>query len=62
VPRDDVEAFAARWLDAQNTGDFAGYSALYAADFRGVRRSGKQTVRMDRAKWLAGLDPPPWTG
>lgn len=53
VPRDAVEAFVARWLDVQNKGDFAAYAALYADGFRGVRRSGKQTVRMDRAKWLA---------
>jgi hypothetical protein len=53
VPEADVEALLERWLEVQNAGDFAGYDALYADGFRGVRRSGKQTVRMDRARWMA---------
>jgi hypothetical protein len=53
VPRKDLEAFLARWLAAQNDGDFDAYQALYAPAFRGVRRSGTQVVRMDRARWLA---------
>jgi len=53
LPRDQVDALVARWLEAQNAGDFAAYSALYADPFAGVRRSGKQTVRLDRAGWLA---------
>ena len=49
----DVEALVARWLAAQNAGDFAAYQALYAEPFTGVRRSGKKTLRFDRAGWLA---------
>lgn len=41
------------WLDAQNKRDFAAYSALYAPDFRGVRRTGDKKVSLDRDGWLA---------
>jgi hypothetical protein len=41
------------WIAAQNRGDFAAYSALYAPAFRGVRRSGGRVVELDRAGWLA---------
>lgn len=47
--RDLVEA----WVEAQNGRDFARYAALYAAEFRGVRRSGKKVVELDQAGWLA---------
>ena len=47
-----AQAFLDRWLATQNGGDFAGYQALYAPGFRGVRRSGKQTVRMTRDAWM----------
>ena len=50
--RGEVEAFVTRWLEVQNRGDFAGYQQLYTADFTGVRRSGKQTRRFDRAGWF----------
>lgn len=53
VPRAQVQALVDRWLEAQNKGDFAAYAALYSEDFRGVRRSGKKTVRLDHAGWLA---------
>ncbi len=41
-----------QWLEAQNTGNFRQYSALYHPDFRGVRRSGNQRVEMNRTQWL----------
>ncbi|MBL8785923.1 MAG: nuclear transport factor 2 family protein [Deltaproteobacteria bacterium] len=40
------------WLAAQNAGDFASYSALYAPRFTGVKRAGDRTTRFDRARWL----------
>jgi hypothetical protein len=40
------------WLKAQNDGDFAAYSALYAAEFTGVRRSGPEKRHFDRDGWL----------
>ncbi len=43
----------ARWLAAQNHGDFAAYQALYARTFTGVRRSGERVVNFDRAGWIA---------
>lgn len=53
LPRQAVKELIDGWLAAQNQGDFAAYAALYADDFRGVRRSGKKTVRLDRSGWLA---------
>ena len=53
LPRKQVEAVLAAWLAAQNGGDFAAYGTLYAPEFRGVRRSGKKTVPLDQAGWLA---------
>ena len=48
----EVRALLASWLDAQNTGDFDQYSALYNERFFGVKRSGPRTVEYDRAGWL----------
>src|SRR5687768_16879105 len=53
VKQDDVRKLLADWLAAQNGGDFAAYSKLYDARFQGVRRSGKKTVKLDRAGWIA---------
>jgi ketosteroid isomerase-like protein len=47
-----VRALVARWLDAQNKGDFPAYRALYAPSFHGVRRSGGRTVVLDHEGWL----------
>ncbi len=47
-----ADGLLARWLDAQNRGDFAAYQALYARDFTGVRRSGEKVVELDRAAWM----------
>lgn len=41
------------WLKAQNEGDFAAYSALYAQKFNGVKRAGARTARFQRPGWLA---------
>jgi hypothetical protein len=46
-------AFVDRWVAAQNAGDFAAYSDLYARSFHGVRRSGGHSARFDRRGWLA---------
>ncbi|MBK7072055.1 MAG: nuclear transport factor 2 family protein [Myxococcales bacterium] len=48
-----AQAFVDRWLATQNAGDFAGYQALYADRFRGVRRTGRAVRRFDRPGWLA---------
>lgn len=52
---DEVAAarvFVERWLGTQNDGDFTAYQALYADPMRGVRRSGSQVRRFDRAGWM----------
>ena len=41
-----------RWLATQNDGDFAAYKALYAERFEGIRRSGEQVKKLDRASWM----------
>jgi ketosteroid isomerase-like protein len=41
-----------RWLDAQNSGDFAAYEALYARGFTGVKRARTRTTSFDREGWL----------
>jgi ketosteroid isomerase-like protein len=48
-----ARALVDAWLAAQNGDDFDAYAALYAIDFRGVRRSGKKAVELDHAGWLA---------
>ena len=40
------------WLEAQNSGSFATYEALYATRFEGIRRSGAQTAQLDRTRWM----------
>jgi Domain of unknown function (DUF4440) len=49
----DARTFVQVWATAQNAGDFAAYSALYAPAFKGIRRSGTREVTFDRAGWLA---------
>jgi ketosteroid isomerase-like protein len=51
-PSDDARALLEGWLDVQNRGDFAGYQALYARGFMGVRRSSNRTVTLDRDGWM----------
>jgi hypothetical protein len=52
-PKSDAHVLLLRWLDAQNTGNFADYQSLYAPSFTGVRRSGPRTASFDRAGWMA---------
>ena len=44
------------WVRAQNAGDFAAYSALYADGFKGVRTPGS-TAELDKAAWLKEAQP-----
>jgi hypothetical protein len=48
-----ARALVERWLKAQNTQDFAGYQALYAQKFDGIKRAGARTRAFDRKSWLA---------
>jgi len=47
-----VRALVDAWLEAQNTGSFSSYEALYATRFEGIRRSGDQTSKLDRNRWM----------
>jgi ketosteroid isomerase-like protein len=47
-----VRAVVDAWLAAQNGGDLAAYTALYAERFQGIRRSGPRTRAFDRAGWM----------
>jgi ketosteroid isomerase-like protein len=51
--QEDARALIREWAAAQNHGDFAAYSRLYADPFTGVRRTpnGKE-LRFERAAWL----------
>ncbi|MEY4547951.1 MAG: hypothetical protein RL685_4146 [Pseudomonadota bacterium] len=41
-----------RWARLQNEDNFAGYSALYAPGFSGIKRVGERQTVFDRAGWL----------
>jgi hypothetical protein len=47
-----VRALLDRWIAAQNRGDFAGYSALYATRMYGEKRAGTRLYKYDRKGWL----------
>ncbi|HEX6241552.1 MAG TPA: hypothetical protein VFZ61_11680 [Polyangiales bacterium] len=47
-----LESLLARWLEAQNRGDYAAYEALYASKFMGIKRAGVRTTRFERSGWL----------
>jgi len=46
------KAFVAKWADHQNRGDYPGYEAVYSADFKGIKRAGKNEKSFDRAAWM----------
>lgn len=48
-----AEELVAAWLAAQNSGDFAAYEALYAAELIGIKRVGEKETMFDRKGWLA---------
>jgi hypothetical protein len=49
-----VRALVDAWVQAQNAGNFAAYSSLYAERFTGIKRVGHRARRYDtRAQWLA---------
>lgn len=53
LDRARLQALLDAWLAAQNNGDFAAYSRLYAGKFYGVKRVGARTFRYNREGWLA---------
>jgi hypothetical protein len=48
----DARTFLGEWSKTQNDGALQRYAALYAPDFKGVRRSGTKVVGMNRNEWL----------
>lgn len=52
LDRAPVLELVQRWAKLQNDGNFAGYSALYAPGFSGVKRVGERPTVFDRAGWL----------
>lgn len=40
------------WVSAQNAAAFSKYEELYAPRFEGIRRSGEQVAKLDRARWM----------
>ncbi|MET0283751.1 MAG: nuclear transport factor 2 family protein [Polyangiales bacterium] len=52
IPEADVMALLARWVEAQNSGDFAAYEPLYAARFLGIKRAGERVTNFHRETWL----------
>jgi hypothetical protein len=49
----DLLALLARWTEAQNHGDFAGYEKFYASKFLGIKRAGDKTTSYARESWLS---------
>ncbi len=52
-----ARAFLETWTEAQNSGNFLAYSALYADSFVGVKRVGEASFRFNRPGWLADRRP-----
>ena len=48
-----VETVLSNWCNAQTAGDFKTYSALYAKEFKGIKRSKKRKAKSyDQKAWL----------
>lgn len=52
LPEAEIADLMARWLRAQNEGDFDAYEKLYATRFTGIKRAGSRTSRFDRKGWI----------
>lgn len=48
----EVNAFMGEWFEAQNTGSYSKYAAMYSNNFVGIRRSGTRTRKFDHDAWL----------
>lgn len=48
-----VRELVQKWTAAQSGNDFAGYEALYAERFTGIKRAGTFVKRLGRADWMA---------
>jgi hypothetical protein len=52
ISKSQVRAFLYEWLDAQNTGSYSNYAAMYSNSFIGIRRSGSSTTNLNHDAWL----------
>jgi hypothetical protein len=52
ISETEVINFLGDWFDAQNTGSFSKYAAMYSKSFVGIRKSGKSTRNFDYDTWL----------
>lgn len=48
----EVNTFMGEWFEAQNTGSYSKYAAMYSNNFIGIRRSGTSTRKFDHDAWL----------
>jgi hypothetical protein len=48
----EVNTFMAEWFEAQNTGSYSKYAAMYSNNFVGIRRSGTRTRKFNHDAWL----------
>ena len=48
----EAKAVFDAWLTAQTEGDFDAYAAVYADDFKGIKRNGHELTRLERKAWL----------
>lgn len=52
IPEAEASEVLSQWLTAQNSGNFAAYSSLYASRFSGIKRTQTRTSAYDRAGWM----------
>lgn len=52
ITQEAVSSFMVDWFEAQNTGIYKNYAAMYSAHFIGIRRSGTKVQKFDRDSWL----------
>ncbi len=53
IAESEVEVVFDAWLNAQNSGDFDAYMALYGPKFKGTKRVGPKTTSFNREGWKA---------
>ena len=48
----DIINFLGEWFEAQNTGEYSKYAAMYSDSFIGVKRSGTKMFELNHDAWL----------
>jgi len=52
ITEKEANSFMVDWFEAQNTGTYKKYAAMYSAHFIGIRRSGTKVQKFDHDSWL----------